>query len=335
MFERFSPRPDRKTAILAEPGPTDRYLENLADCVDAARLNDLYPPTAAISSSLEALMPAVHRGTHDKLEVDCRSGLPTYREYVRVTADGARAAEELSALGAWIGREGAEIYDRLAAKRAYYEALLELGPFMGESRKIYFRKVDPDTSMAMFRIVLDRIGPSGLLERLTVELSQRSGLWGRRELQLTDDDAVEMSEDLKGLVYRLMSHDVELIFLRLIDDPNLSVELVVKGTVGPFLFAGLTPEEDQTGLCATCGDGALLQAGLSLASLQQQRDVFNDPLVRQPRFSVEAREELFGAQEREPYHVLADRKFVLCGADRAMLDRLLEQAGTSNIVYEI
>jgi len=334
MFERFRLRAGRKTALLEDPQLTDEYLITLADCVDAARLNDLYPPTAAVLSSVEMMMHELHGGIHQDLEVDAQVGLPTYREFVRVASDRDRAPTELPELANWADRGDEGIYGKLRAKRAYYEALCGVDAVMCESRKTYFRKVDTETAMAMFRVVLDRIGSTGLLERLTVELSQHAGIWGREELKLDDDDAVHMSEDLGGLVYRLASQDVELIFLRLGDDPSLRVESVIKGVIGPFLFDGLEPSAPFDALAGIPSDGALLTASLALASLEQQRDVFNDPLTRAAQISLEAREELATSREMEPYHVLTDRKFVLSDADREELDHYLDGAGTSNIVYE-
>jgi hypothetical protein len=335
MFDRFRLRAGRKTARLDDPQLTDEYLITLADCVDAARLNDLYPPTAAVLNTLEMMMHELHGGIHEVLEIDQRTGLPTYREYVRVASDRSRAPEELPRLGAYADREQSGIYGKLAAKREYYRALIDVGPLMGETRKTYFRKVDAETSRAMFRIVLDRIGSTSLVERLTVELSQHAGIWGREGLKLDDDDAVHMSEELGGLVYRLSSQDVEAVFLRLSDDPSLRVESVIKGTIGPFLFAGLDLSERLIPLVEAIGDGAVLCAGLALAGLEQRKDVFNDPLVSEAKFSIEARGELAESREMEPYHVLADRKFVLAGADRELLASYLERAGTSNIVYEV
>ena len=128
MFERFRLRAGRKTAILEDPDLTDEYLITLGDCVDAARLNDLYPPTAAVLNSVEMMMHELHGGIHESLEVDAKVGLPTYREFVRVASDKDRAPTELPELAKWADRGDQGIYGRLRAKRAYYEALCGCGP---------------------------------------------------------------------------------------------------------------------------------------------------------------------------------------------------------------
>jgi hypothetical protein len=324
---------DRRRALVIEEG-ADEYVRVLAGFVERARLNDYYPPTDALLASLGAMSSTTHAGLYDRIEVHAASGLPTYREFVRVASDHEVAAAELRRMKPWDGVSGAEIYERLERKRRYYASLTGIDAVMGESTRIHFRKIDPDTSMAMFRIVLDRFSADGLLERLTVELSQRSTVWGRRDLSLDDNDAVGMSDDLKGRVYRLSSQEVEFIFITLTDDEAVRVETVIKGSIGPFVFRGTAPAGPGALLEGATGGAPLLTVGLATASLEQMSDVDNDPVQVGTRLSSEAREEYNRAMGKEPFHVLRDRKFVVRQGHAGTLSSFLESRGTSNIIYE-
>ena len=324
---------DRRRALVIEEG-ADAYLRVLTGFVEEARLNDYYPPSDTVLCSLAAMSSTVHAGLYDRLEVHAASGLPTYREFVRVATDREVAAAELRRMKPWDGLDGEDIYDRLERKRRYYAALTEVEDVAAEQTRLYFRKIDPGTDMAMFRIVLDRFSPGGLLERLTVELSQRSTIWGRRDLSLDDNDVVGMSDDLKGRVYRLSSQEVEFIFIHLTDDEAVRVETVIKGSIGPFVFSGTAPAGPGALLQRAAGEAPVLTVGLATASIEQASDVDNDPIMVGTRLSNEAREEYNRAMGREPFHVLRDRKFVVEEGCREALASFVERRGTSNIIYE-
>ncbi len=303
--------------------------------VEEARLNDLYPSSERLVASLCAMDSRVHRHLYDKLHVHPRMGLPTYTEFVRVLTDKQIVHEELPKLRQWEGVDGDGIYDKLARKRAYLRDLAGCGAVFAEETKLFFRKIDSKTEMAMFRIVLDRFSPSGSIERLTVELSQRDSIWGKSNLALDGDDVGHISENLKGLVYRLSTQEVEIIFIRLSEDENIDVENVTKGSIGPMLFSQMKPAKRYAPLHEIIGGGAVFNAALQVASVEQANDVSNDPFSKGTTLSVEAREQFYDVRSSRPFHVLKDRKFVSCEVDRALLVNYCALNKTKNIIYEV
>lgn len=326
-------RAAENTICLSDPNTADRYLEELALCIEQARLNDSYPKAEAVLSSLDMMAPEMHCNLYPTLTVHGATGMPTYKEFVRVSVDRARAEEELPALEKWKGRAGADIYEVLARKHRYYAALMTADEPLMESGKIFFRKIDKESSTALFRIVLDRITLTGVLERLTVCLGQQKPVWGRGAVTRDDMDAARMSESLQGMVYRMAAQDVEMIFIRLNEDPDICVETVTKGLIGPFLTELICPEPAFLPLHRLAGKGAILNLSLSSASSAQATDIFNDPYQQAPKFSSAARMEM-AARRMTTYRVLTDRKFVLWGVSPDALTEHLREFGTTNIVYE-
>ena len=331
---RIHSRDAENTIELTDPETVDGYLEDAALCVEQARLNDWYPNAHALIASLDLMAPEMNCNLYPSLTVHAAGGLPTYKEFVRVATDKAQAKEELPALARWKNAAGAEIYDVLARKYRYYSALDTVDEVLMESRKVFFRKIDKASATALFRIVLDRITVTGTLERLTVELGQQNSIWGRGAVTRDDMDAAQMSETLQGIVYRMAAQDVEMIFLRLGEDPAICVESVTKGTIGPFLSAHGRSEEQFSALQQAAGSGAVLNVSASTASSTQSKDILNDPFHLKPRFSPSARSDL-EKQSIAAYHLLTDRKFVLRNVPSRAVESCLYDFGTQNLIYEV
>ena len=158
----------------------------------------------------------------------------------------------------WKRETGDDIYGKMGRKYRYYSALSALDEVLCESQTIYFRKIVSATSTALFRGILDRIMVFGYLERLTVEMSQRDQVWGASELTKDDVDAVQMSEALKGIVYRMSTQDVDVIFLRLNEHKQIDVTAVIKSRIGPYIHPTITPEPRFLPLKEIAGAGSLL-----------------------------------------------------------------------------
>ncbi|MCP4674593.1 MAG: hypothetical protein GY854_03565 [Deltaproteobacteria bacterium] len=334
MFPRCELVTDRNI-IRFKDDVADDYVDLMIAFVEKARLNDLYPSSERLVTSLSAMDSSVHRHLYNKLHVHPRMGLPTYTEFVRVLSDKLTLHDELPKLRQWEGVDGDGIYDKLARKRAYLGDLARGGDVFTEETKLLFRKIDPKTEMAMFRIILDRFSPNGSIERLTVELSQRDSLWGKSNLELDGDDVGHLSENLKGLVYRLSTQEVEIIFIRLSEDENIDVENVTKGSIGPVIFSQAKPAKRYSRLHEIVGDGAVFSAALQVASVEQVNDVSNDPFSKGTPLSAEAREQFYEVRSSRPYHVLKDRKFVSCEVDKKLLVDLCAENETKNIIYEV
>lgn len=324
---------DRSLVLPAERG--DTYLNVLAASLDMARLNDYYPPAENVLSSLFAMMSSVHGGLYEAVKVHAETGMPVYNEFIRVETDWLDAPRELRKLEKWKAKRGEAIYEKLAAKREYLSRLLRLPMFFDEKMQLYFRKIEPETKRALFRVILDRISGQGYLERITVDLGQSSSLWGRKNLSLDDRDVVTCQEYLSGLIYRFSNLDVEFLFFQLSQQPRVSVERVIKGRVGPFVFSGIEPRGNESLMSRFAGDGHLFSASLNMADVDQPADSGNDPFFSEKGLSAEARQELRKSKEMHHYGVIRDRKFVTCGAEKEALQIFLEEKKMKNILYDL
>ena len=153
-----------------------------------------------------------------------------------------------------------------------------------------------------------------------------------------DDDAARQTEELRTIVYRLASLDAELTLVRLAGTPGLTVERVIRGTVGPIYVAGVAmPEALASELREPPGPGfAIATFGLDMAAGDVARDGDNDPLEDPMggRLPGPAREALVEARGRHGYRVYKDRKLVASStAASEAAQRLCARMGTRNVIY--
>ncbi len=315
------------------------YVRNLVAVFREARLNVHYPTAAALRDHVSCMSPQVHRGLYGGLDIDRRSGLPTYKEWTRVQTDVTLSEQMLADLGE---RERLEkrarerdhlIYGKQLLKHLYYtdiqaKRLAQLG-----GMKVALRRVDPDTNTAWFNVVLDKLDASGLFVRFTVDLSQTSSVWNRSLVRL-DADSAKHTEELRTLIYRFTSLDAEFTFFKLVTFGGLTVERVVKGTVGPMLFAGQKTPGPLGELMANQAHGFVAAFPLDMAACDLAADRDNDPL-EDPMvltLSGDAKAEYEAAREGMGYRVFKDRKFVVSANLKQTVRDWCNQAGTKNII---
>ncbi len=315
------------------------YVRTMVRILREARLNAHYPDGVALREHLGCMGPEAHQGLYAGLEIDRRSGLPTYREWTRVQTDVALADRLLRGLGDPMelerrAREGEHlIFGKNLLKHRYYSAIRgkRLVP-LGEM-KVALRRVDPEGHTAWFTVVLDKLGSSGLFVRFTVDLAQTDSVWNRPLLRL-DEDAARHTEPLRSLVFRFASLDAELTFLKLASLDGIEVERVVKGTVGPVLFAGQGGSGPMGELMAEHGRGFVAAFPLDMAACDLEEDRDNDPLadLMARSLSEEGRAEYEQTRERMGYRVFKDRKFVVSANLEEPLRSLCDRASTRNII---
>ena len=196
------------------------YVRRLREILGAARLGSHYPDGTRLSEHVGVLAPEVHRGLYPGLEVDLRSGLPTYREWTRVQTDVRVAEDQLRQLGPRAelerkagGKRGA-IHEKQLAKHDYYAAIARaaLAP-LGEMT-VALRRSEPEKRRAQFHVVLDKRDASGLFVRYSLDFAQTAEAWGRPVVLLDADDA-RHTEGFRSLIYQFTSYDAEFTFLRL------------------------------------------------------------------------------------------------------------------------
>ncbi len=320
------------------------YLGQLTRTLRGARLNAWYPDARRLVAHLEAMGPDVHAGLYTELEIDPRSGLPTYREWTRVKADQQLAPEVLEDLGsearvaARARARPDSIYGKQLLKHRYYSALRgrRLAP-LGDM-EVALRRIEPERRVAHFHVVLDKLDASGLFVRYSIDLCQTSSAWSRPLVVLEDDDA-RHTEAFRTLVYRFTSLDAELTYSKLVTLADVEVERVVKGSVGPFISE---PASAPTALApvleAAAAEGHRPMIGLFgldmvAGDLAAHRD--NDPFddLLGAHLSDEARAGYDAVRGRYGYKVFKDRKLVAPVEAHDGLRDVCAAAGTRNIIY--
>ncbi len=317
------------------------YVERAGAALARARLNRQYPSARRAACHLRCMGREVHGGLYPPLQVDARSGLPTYREWTRVKTDRDMAAEILADLPPEAKlverarRQGRGIYGKQLLKHHYYNAIKEreLAPL--DHMEVRLRRVEPGARTAHFNVVLDKLDASGLFVRTTIDLSQRDSHWDHPMLTL-DEETAEHTQAFRSLIFRFATLDAELTFARLAAIDTLEVEKVVKGTIGPVFMPGVRAPEPIGGWFDS-GDGLIATFSLDLAARDLARDRDNDPLddLIADRYSEKARAEYEEARKRYGYHVFKDRKFVVTAPLASTVRELCAEQGTRNVIYEL
>jgi hypothetical protein len=321
-------------------GEESAYLDRLRTVVSAARLGPHHPDGSRLVAHLGVLSPAVHRGLYEGLEVDLRSGLPTYKEWTRAQTDVRLAADQLRQLGP---REDLErkaaakpdsVFARQAVKHDYYSAIRDAGLAPLGEMSVALRRVEPEKRRAAFHVVLDKLDASGLFVRYSIDLAQTADAWDRRVVVL-DKETARHTEGFRALIYQFTSYDSEFTLVRLATLGGLEIERVVKGVVGPVCFSWTRTAEELRPVVGT--DGLVANFALDMAAVDLPTDRDNDPFadILRERLSPEARREYDEARRRWGYKVFKDRKFVASKDAVPALQALCTARGTKNVVYGI
>lgn len=342
------------------PPVADVYLDRLARALRAARLNNTFPDRRKLTATLRALGSEMHHGLYDEVYVDARSGLPNMASFTRVLTDAQVGAQALERMGDHeeieARRNEADVFERLARKRRYYEALAGLDAAPVDEHRVLLRRHDPAASKAMFRVELTKLAGSGTYVRVTIELTQVASVWSHKLVDLDERGEVASGTDaLRSLVYRFATYDAETLFIRLHDLDGVLVERVHRGEVGPALFripadAGspaVTLEPDDGALCrawqrwSATSDATepemIVSFATDIAATDVREERTNDPLrsllASGIRESEQARYRVL--RERHPFRVFKDRKFVATRGVRPVVEGVCSAAGTRNLIYDL
>ncbi|MBK9754715.1 MAG: hypothetical protein IPO88_14660 [Nannocystis sp.] len=342
----------------------DAYLELLTRALQAARLNNSFPERRQLQNTVDTLRDGLRQGVYGELYVDARSGLPNLASFTRVATDHEVAAESLARMGKreelLARRDEAEVFARLAAKRAYYEKLqkLELAPV--DHHRVLLRRHDPGTGTAAFRIELTKLDASGVYLRLMIELTQVSSLWRRKVIDLDEDgETAAANEAFRGTVYRCADLDAETLFVRLHGIEGVRVERVARGIIGPALFSlpvgggvqvrrTVEAPDDALGRAWhawSLGPGAaeterpelLIAFATDSAAEDIREEKSNDPLspLLAQRLAAPEAARYRALREQYRFKVFKDRKFVATAGLKAVAQAVCTAAGTQNILYEL
>ena len=281
-----------------------------------------------------------HRGLYDSLEVNLSSGLPMYKEWVRVHTDrtvlgsderGFRSREELERKAK---DDPTSIFGKRLLQHHYREALLSRKVTEIDRLDVQLMRIDADANQAQFRVVMDKLDVRGTLSRTTIELTQTHGAWDRADLTLSGE-TVKHTNSFRALIYAMSGVGSEVLLHRLHGDEQLAVSRVVRGTIGPVFLPGAPAPPSLSALVERAGR-PLASFSVDIASTDQAEDRDNDPLIDwTASASGESAKVYESARRAAGYRVFRDRKFV---ADRAIVDgveQACRDAGTRNIVYAL
>lgn len=318
----------------------ERYIRNLTTVIRRARLNQQYPDPRLLISHLEVLSPTIHRGLYPTLDIDERSGLPTYREWTRVQTDVGLAEKLLRQLGSEqelrrrAKNSGDPIHAKQLTKHAYYSDLFGRKTAPLGDMQVALRRVDPEEETAHFHVILDKLDASGVFVRYSVDLSQQSSAW-TRPMVVLDDETAHHTEGLKALVYRFSSLDSELTFANLVTTEGLGVERVCKGTIGPVFWGQHSRSSPLKKLLDAHPESVIATFALDMASVDVAADRHNDPLEAPmiSRLSGGAQNAYQQARKRVGFHVYKDRKFVVSSELVDQIHAFCTAKDTQNIVY--
>ncbi len=308
---------------------------------------------------MEALGQAAHRGLYDGIYLDSRWGLPNMASFTRVLSDrtvGGRALEgydDQATLDAQ--RHRAEVYEKLATKRRYFEQLQSLSLAPVDEHRVLLRRHEPGESRASFRVELTKLAGSGAYLHVVIELTQTAGMSSHKLVDLdTRGEVASGTEALRGMVYRFAAYDAETLFIRLHELEGVEVERVQRGIIGPVRFSIphaegcstiLEPRADalSSAWSQAVEDGAaevpllLTSFATDVAALDVREEKSNDPFSGLLRDSIADNERArYGIlRERHPFRVYKDRKFVASASLVPAVREACASAGCKNLIYPL
>lgn len=319
--------------------PAAGYVRTTRRVLRGGRLNSFYPDARRLGEHIGVLDPDVHQGLYDGVEVDVRSGLPTYREWTRVQTDVRIAPDQLRQLGdrATVAAKASEhpdsIWPKQLTKVDYYDTIRDtpLAP-LGDM-EVSLRRVDRSTGHASFHVVLDKLDASGLFVRYTIDLEQLDARFREHGLAVDERDVAKQSEEFQGLIYKFTSLDSEFTFVKLATLGGLRPERVTKGIVGPLWYDFTRAPDELRPLLQEGGFVACFSLDTAAIDVANQRN--NDPFatLAEERLTTESRSAYREAREQFDYQVFKDRKFVVPRDRVDDMRALCEAKGTKNIIY--
>lgn len=315
------------------------YIDTLQTVFRRSRLNAYYPDARHLAQHVSILAPQCHRGIYPGVQVDSRTGLPTYREWTRAQTDTRVAPDQLrqlnrAELAEKAARDPDSVHGRQLAKHDYYREIVDTSLVPLGDMTVRLRRIEPHTSTAHFNVVLDKLDASGVFVRYTIDVAQKRDAV-ERIANVDEREVARQTEDFQGLIYRFTSLDAEFTFVKLETMGALKVERVVKGVVGPIYF-DFTRNPDEVHAFVK-EHGFLATFGLDMAAIDVTEDKNNDPWADRfkSNLNAESRRGYDAARKHLNYKVFKDRKFVCPRRAVPAVHELCSKFGTRNVVYGV
>ncbi|MCB9524949.1 MAG: hypothetical protein H6702_16440 [Myxococcales bacterium] len=304
------------------------WLARAAALLRGARLSRDWPDPRVLAEHLMAMALPVERGLWDALAVVPATGLPPWTAWQQILSerDGAERVLAHLADGATLAAEAhrSPAHARLADRHAHLTTLCAARLAPAEALDVV-RLRAPAEAGAPARAVFDKLDAAAGFVRLTVDLVQGEAA---EPLVRPEGDGLVATPALRGLLYRSSALDAELVFLQLAAREGVTVERVVRATVGPVWLAGILWPSDLLG--PPPADGGIAGFGLQTAAVDLPHGRVDDPLA--PSVGADALAERQAARARLGYAVHHDRRLVATPSAVAAAKAWCQAAGTRNVV---
>ena len=329
----------RVPSVALDENASRQHVELLKRALRAARLNAFYPDARALGQHIAVMGPDTHGGLYEALDVDVRTGLPTYREFTRVQTDVRLAESQLAQLGSRAALEdkansGSEIWSKQLRKHDYYQAICGVTLHPLSEMRTTLRRADRAARTASFHVELDKLDASGVFVRYSIDLEQVGRVQGM-SFDVDGRDMAHQSAEFEGLIYKFTSLDAEFSFVKLATIGGLRPERITKGIIGPVWTEFTRTPDVLAPIVANGGFVASFSLDSAAIDIAEQRN--NDPFatLAEDRLTAESRGAYASVQERSGYRVFKDRKFVVPRTKLNEMRDILDKLGTKNIVYGI
>lgn len=319
------------------------YLEFLRNLVRGARLNKFFPDPDALDNLYKAMSDLPE--ADPSLQISLKTGLPSEKEIGKIIADKELAPRILKAASVEdLKKRGDAASLRMLEKHDYFTFLNE-GKFPKRTHlEMWLRQVDEHKRIAYFTTIFERFDPTeGVFVRYTIQLAQQHARWSKAQVELQGDD-LQYTQGFRNVISRYSSDEAEFAFILLSDLPNITVQEVVRGRMGPLWFDGvMMPPEIEQLMKKHPGNFILnlpserVNAPSEKSASSVREDKNCDPFARFYRESLspEVRGLADARAEKLGYKVFKERKFCCTRGIEAPLKELLARHGHKCVIYRV
>ncbi|MHB2018216.1 MAG: hypothetical protein ACYCW6_14800 [Candidatus Xenobia bacterium] len=315
--------PTRKDDILTPPPITtlsgdtlETYIQLVERLLNAGRLNKFYPDPVKVAALYHFMRPSQNFGLYKSARIDLRTGLPGEAEVSNILTDAALSAKVLgeateAELKQDVESSGSQAATRRLTRWRYHNELSKAAMPPSFDLSLALRTPDPATKTAYFTVTFDRFDMAdAVFVRYTILLSHTHNRWGRALVELVGDD-LKYTESFRNVISRFAADEAEFAYLLLSDLPNIKVESVVRGRIGPLYFRGMQVLESWAGMFERNPAAFLMHFPKESAGRDVAQDGSNDPLsvLYRQFLSPEARAPVEARAKQLGYKVWKERKF--------------------------
>lgn len=341
---------NRPQAVLPDPtlykvvlrdADADTYLEILRKLIRGGKLNQFFPNPTGLENLYRLMSPSGNLGIDPQIRLNPRCNMPSEPDIGRVLADKDAAVRFLQRNDtAEVRSRNDEASAKLHRRLAYLRDVAKSDLPKRVNLELKLRRIDLNTKTASFYSIFERYDPGeGVFTRYTITLQHQHTRWNKNQIELQGDD-LQVTEAFRNVISRYHSDEAEFAFMLLSEVPNIHVEEVVRGRVGPLWFkeADTMPDEIRELLDKHPGNFIMnFPLERVVINSNAKEDLLADPFARMYRFSVEGEAQRFAMEKAEKlgYRVFKERKFCVTKGIAPAFQQLLADRKARCIVYTI